>query len=152
MFFKVMSLSPVFTEHIYIYITETFSRHPYIIYTSLYFECFILILQTTHFLQYFYMFIKNRYVIVKPLNLSYKVTFLFYIFEVVSCCGGTALTSSAGASYLFGLKYEKAYYACSRFGWRLFRRLFSLIISSLFFLPLSRRRSDIDVNTVSKGR
>ena len=42
------------------------------------------------------MFIKNRYVIVKPLNLSYKVTFLFYIFEVVSWCGGTALTSSAG--------------------------------------------------------
>ena len=28
---------------------ETFSHHPYIIYTLLYFECFILILQTTHF-------------------------------------------------------------------------------------------------------
>ena len=30
--------------------------------------------------------------------------------------------------------------------------IFSLSITSLFFLPLSGRRPDIDCNTVSKGR
>ena len=34
----------------------------------------------------------------------------------------------------------------------LFGRFFLSSISSLFFLPLSGRRPDIDLNTVSKGR
>ena len=41
----------------------------------------------------------------------------------------------------------RAYCACSRCGWGLFRYCFCL-----FFLPLSGRRPGIDWNTVSKGR
>ena len=41
----------------------------------------------------------------------------------------------------------RAFCACSRCGWTIF--LSSII--SLFFLPLSGRRPDIDRNTVSKG-
>ena len=39
---------------------------------------------------------------------------------------------------------------CSRCGWGLFGHFFSHL-SFLFFLPLSGRRLDIDLNTVSKG-
>ena len=44
----------------------------------------------------------------------------------------------------------RAYCACSRCGWGLFGQFFSRL--SFLFLPLSWRRSDIDGNTVSKGR
>ena len=46
----------------------------------------------------------------------------------------------------------RAYCACSRCGWGLFAHFFLTSITSLFFLPLSGRRPDIDCNTVSKGR
>ena len=38
----------------------------------------------------------------------------------------------------------RAYCACSRCGWGLLGHFFSLSIISLFFLPLSGRRPDID--------
>ena len=38
----------------------------------------------------------------------------------------------------------RAYCACSRCGWGLFGQFFSLLSFSLFFLPLSVRRPDID--------
>ena len=46
----------------------------------------------------------------------------------------------------------RAYCACSRCGWGLVWTLFLSSIISLFFLPLSGRRPDIDLNTVSKRR
>ena len=46
----------------------------------------------------------------------------------------------------------RAYCAYSRYGWGLFEHLFFSCIISLFFLPFSGRRSDIDSNAVSKGR
>ena len=45
----------------------------------------------------------------------------------------------------------RAYYACSRCEWGLFGHFFLSSIISLFCLPLSGRRPDIDSNTVSKG-
>ena len=44
------------------------------------------------------------------------------------------------------------YCACSRCGWELFWRFFLSSMISLFFLPLSGKRPDIDLNAVSKGR
>ena len=44
----------------------------------------------------------------------------------------------------------RAYCTCSRSGWALFEHFFSHL--SLFYLPLSGRRPDIDFNTVSKSR
>ena len=38
----------------------------------------------------------------------------------------------------------RAYCACSRCGWGLFGHFFLSSITSLFFLPLSGRRPDID--------
>ena len=38
----------------------------------------------------------------------------------------------------------RAYFACSRCGWGLFGHFFLSSIISLFFLPLSGRRPDID--------
>ena len=45
----------------------------------------------------------------------------------------------------------RAYCACSRCGWGCLEMFFLQSIISLFFLPLSGRRSDIDRNTVPKG-
>ena len=45
----------------------------------------------------------------------------------------------------------RAYCACSRCGLGLFGYFFSRL-SFLFLLPLSGRRPDVDLNTVSKGR
>ena len=46
----------------------------------------------------------------------------------------------------------RAYCARSRCGWMLYGLFFLSSIISLFFLPVSGRRPDIDCNTVSKGR
>ena len=46
----------------------------------------------------------------------------------------------------------RAFCTCSRCGWGLFGHFFLSSITSLFFLPLSGRRPDINRNTVSKGR
>ena len=48
----------------------------------------------------------------------------------------------------------RAYCACRRCRWGLFGVVWTLFLSSiisLFFLPLSGRRPDIDRNTISKG-
>ena len=60
---------------------------------------------------------------------------------------------SGGAMVLAGLlsnldnRRARVYCACSGCGWG-----FRTSIMSLFFLPLSGRRPNIDGNTVSKGR
>ena len=60
-------------------------------------------------------------------------------------CDGPGKTSSAGASYNLDYSRARAYCACSRCGgggvvWT----FFLLSIISLFLLPLSGRRPDID--------
>ena len=49
------------------------------------------------------------------------------------------------------LSRARAYCAFGRYGWGGWAFFLSSVIS-LFFLPLSGRRPDIDSNTVSKGR
>ena len=46
----------------------------------------------------------------------------------------------------------RAHCACNGCGWGVLWTFLLLSIISLFFLPLSGRRPDIDRNTVSKGR
>ena len=55
----------------------------------------------------------------------------------------SVLQSHAGASYNFDYSRARAYCACSRCGWGWFGHFYSHL-SFLFFLPLFRRRLDID--------
>ena len=57
-----------------------------------------------------------------------------------------------GESYNLDDSRARAYCACSRYEWGLFGHFLRSSILSLLFLPLSERRPDIDLKTVSKGR
>ena len=46
----------------------------------------------------------------------------------------------------------RAYCACSGYGWGMFGHFYSHLSFLFFFLPLSERQPDIDLNTVLKGR
>ena len=52
----------------------------------------------------------------------------------------------------FDYSRARAYCACGRCGWVWVWTFFLSSIISLFFLPLSGRRPDMDWDTVSKGR
>ena len=55
-----------------------------------------------------------------------------------------AYNSLSGRPFNLDNSRARAYSACSRCGWGLFEHFFSSSVISLFFLPLSGRRSDID--------
>ena len=135
----------------YIYITETFSRHPYIIYTSLYFECFILKLQTTHF------FVVFSYVHLKQISHRKAIkSFIQSHISVLYFRSGQMVRwywANFRGILLVWIKVGQgpATFAVGSNG-GCFDVCFLSSVSSHFFLPPSRRRPDTDRNNVSKGR
>ena len=122
-----------------------FSRHLYIIYTSLHFECFILIFQTNHF------FVVFSYVNLKQISYRKAITsFIRSHISVLYFRSGQVVqwywaNFQCRGILLVWIKVGQGPAALAVGPGGGFSGVcFLSSISSHFFIPLSRRRSDID--------
>ena len=139
---EVKCLQPTSSRRV-IYIT--FSPHLYIIYTSLHFECFILVFQTNHF------FVVFSYVNLKQISHRKAITsFIRSHISVLYFRSGQVVqwywaNFQCRGVLLVRIKVGQGPTALAVGpGGGLSGVCFLSSISSHFFIPLSRRRSDID--------
>ena len=139
---EVKCLQPTSSRRV-IYIT--FSRHLYIIYTSLHFECFILVFQTNHF------FVVFSYVNLKQISHRKAITSFIRSHISVLYFRSRQVVQWYWANFqcrgvlLVWIKVGQGPTALAVGPGGGFSGVcFLSSISSHFFIPLSRRRSDID--------